>query len=313
MRTRFLTLLTLPLSILAGCSGSTEPESCDSGDCSDDSGSTESEDRDLIAIGYDDALSVNQLHSIDVETGEVTTLLNFGFDVGWWYPGVISDSENGFIYCVSGSDSLYRFAMDGSSVEVVGTLSDTMQAMDMGPDGLIGIGYNKSSGFNVLRTVDTDTAEVSNVTSFQFDSGSWEVFVMNDIEAGELFATSTDHTLYRLQMDGSAVDAIGQFDEHVYMGLGTDGFSGISYNSDAESYEVVSMDRDTAEVTALTSFEWNTNNNSWREYVITDPDAGVFYALSMDQTLYRFQMDGSGIEELATIEPNIQAMGMGAY
>ena len=188
MRTLVTTLVaTLSLGPLVASKGS-DDKTCKGENCnSDDTGGAEEiTPRNLVAIGYDNELGVNQLHSIDVETGVVETLLSFTFGAGWWWPGVVSDSDNGVIYCVDGDETLYRIAMDGSDIEAVGTLSLSMQAMDMGPDGLLGIGYSTNTGYNYLRSVDPETAEVTNLTSFEFDSGSWEVVVVNDIAAGGL-------------------------------------------------------------------------------------------------------------------------------
>ena len=65
-------------------------------------------------------------------------ILPFGLLVGWWYSGSVSNSEAGYIYCVSGSDTLYRIAMDGSTLDQMGVLSDDIQAMDMGAFGAVG-------------------------------------------------------------------------------------------------------------------------------------------------------------------------------
>jgi hypothetical protein len=46
---------------------------------------------------------------------------------------------------------------------------------------------------------------------------------------------------------------------------------------------------------------------------VTDPDAGVFYAISHSETLYRFEMDGSAVQAVGVLTDNVQAMAMGAY
>ena len=99
------------------------------------------------------AVSTSMSRLIDVETAETTLLKSFSFDAGWWYPGIISDPVNETIYCVSGSDTLYSLAMDGSSVDAVGEITKNIQAAGMGPDGLIGIGYSNLTGKNAFLPV----------------------------------------------------------------------------------------------------------------------------------------------------------------
>ena len=207
---------------------------------------------------------------------------------------------------------LYRLAMDGSDIERVGLLTQDIQAMALGNDGLIAIGYDNFADENVLRAVDTESGAVSDIMSFEFKAGSWEVFIVPDREAGVIYATDTEHRLYKIAMDGSEVDVVGQwFDPHIYMGLGVDGLIGIAENDKTKMLEVLSLSTTTAEVSSLISFEFDTA--IWDSYVVTDPDAGVFYATSAAQTLYRFQMDGSAVEAVATLDTSIQAMGMGPY
>ena len=306
------TLSALSLSLLAGCTPSTvEKDPCDTANCGQDSTPTvqNAEPRSLVAIGYNDAEGVNELYSINVETAEVTTLLSFEFDSGSWWPGIVSDTENGVLYCVSMNNTLYRIAMDGSSIEAMGELSKSIQNMGMGTDQLIGIGYKEISEKNVLRSIDPATGEVSDILDFTFESGSWELNVTPNVDAGEFYVSDTDHNLYRIKMDGSAVDVIGQYGPHVFFARGQEGLAGIVYNEDTERYEVVNLSTETGQITVLNDFTFNTSD--WNGYVVADPDAGVFYGLSNTQTLYRFHMDDGEKEKIGRLSQGIQVMGLG--
>jgi hypothetical protein len=155
--------------------------------------------------------------------------------------------------------------------------------MDVGNDGLVGIGYDEGRGLNVLRSIDVTTAEVTDLTTFEFDSGSWQAYVVNDPAAGVLYAVSMNDTLYRLQMDGSAVEAIGTLTQGIqHMGVGIGGLIGVGYNEQSGLNELRSI---------------------------------VLYARSTGNTLYRLQMDGSGVETIGALSDGIlpYAMGLGEY
>tara|TARA_B110000037_G_C16649190_1_gene313844 strand:- start:2 stop:295 length:294 start_codon:yes stop_codon:yes gene_type:complete len=89
-------LHTITFVLLTACP--VPKETCDSGECVDDTGTPTVEDTgdcvddtgdttvdvtsSLIGIGYNDATESNELRSIDPATAIVTTLTSFDFDSG---------------------------------------------------------------------------------------------------------------------------------------------------------------------------------------------------------------------------------------
>jgi hypothetical protein len=312
---------TMTLSLVVGCDSkddstdTSDAASSSSDDTGDDtSGSAGDGDANLIGIGFNTDAGTYELRSVDPDTALVSSIASIEFDEDGFStsPGVLSDSEAGLVYAFSGAGTLYSIAMDGSSVEEVGGLNKTLQHVDVGIDSLIGIGYNPMSGLNVLRSVDLDTAEVTDLKSFAFDNDYWYGYVVNDPAAGVVYAVSMSDTLYRLQMDGSGVEEVGTLTQGIqHMGLGVDGLIGVGYNNTTGLNEVRSVNTETAEVTTLTQFAFDTGE--WQPWVITDPKAGVFYAVSSASTLYRLQMDGSGVETIGQISDQMLGAALGAY
>ena len=323
MRTLITAVLpALTLSLSVGCTDSKDDSDTsgssvdgsgdDTGDSSD--GPEGNGDAHLFGIGFNTDAGTYELRSVDPDTAEVSSIASIEFDADGFdsWMGVITDSEAGQAYAFSGAGTMYSIAMDGSSTEAVGSLSVPLQHMDVGPEGLIGIGYNPVTGLNVLRSVDAATAQVTDLTTFTFDTGMWHAYVVNDVEAGVVYAVSTSDTLYRFQMDGSGHEEVGTLSQGIqHMGLGTDGLIGVGYNNTTGLNEVRSVNTDTAEVTTLSTFAFDTGE--WNPWVVTDPKAGVFYAMSSANTLYRLQMDGSGVETIGMVSDNILGVALGAY
>jgi hypothetical protein len=212
---------SVPFVLLTACPPPTDD--CDTGDCVDDTGNPPvGANANLIGIGYNNATAHNELRSVDPATATVTTLTSFDFDSGGWNAQVITDPAVGVLYAVSSENTLYSFAMDGSAVTAIGTLSQPMQTIGLGNNELIGIGYNDATAHNELRSVDPATATVTTLTSFDFDSGGWNAQVITDPAAGVLYAVSSENTLYSFAMDGSAVTAIGTLSQPMQtIGLGS--------------------------------------------------------------------------------------------
>jgi len=317
LMTAVLPVLTLSLSL--GCTdskdGSDTSESTVDGS-GDDPGNSSSNpgDAHLFGIGFNTDAGTYETRSVDPDTAEVSSIASIEFDADGFdsWMGVITDSGAGQAYAFSSAGTMYSIAMDGSSTEAVGSLSVPLQHMDVGTEGLIGIGYNPVTGLNVLRSVDAATAQVTDLTTFAFDTGMWHAYVVNDVEAGVVYAVSTSDTLYRFQMDGSGYEEVGALSQGIqHMGLGTDGLIGIGYNTTTGLNEVRSVNTDTAEVTTMSTFAFDSGE--WEPWVVTDPRAGVFYAVSSANTLYRLQMDGSGVETIGMVSDNILGMALGAY
>ena len=202
-----------------------------------------------------------------------------------------------------------------SDLMEIGTLSQDMQAWGLdGNGGLIGIGYNDSTGNNELRSVSLSTAEITTLTSFNFDSSSnWNSSMMvTDPDNGYVYANSDNLTLYRINMDGSAVIEIGTLSQHMEAwGLdGNGGLIGIGYNDSTGHNELRSVNVSTAEVTTLTSFDFDSGSNWHSSFMVTDPDSGYVYANSDNLTLYRINMDGSAVTEIGTLSQDMQAWGL---
>ena len=147
--------------------------------------------------------------------------------------------------------------------------------------------------------------------SFSFNTGNWQPKVIIDNDAEVIYAASADNTIHRIQIDGSAVDMLGQYESYVVGELGIDGLIGISETEGSDMYDVVTLDPSTGDAAVLNSFQFDTND--WHGYIVTDRDAGVFYAISDANTLYRFQMDDGSMQEVGTIRDDVQAMGIGGY
>jgi hypothetical protein len=270
------------VGLLSACTESKTDEGSDTGGTSQ---VAEEGDAHLIGLGFSSEGGTHELRSIDPGTAEVSLVgtVDFGADGYESWFGVMTDSDAGVLYAVSTAGDLHSVAMDGSAATNVGTLSQSIQAMDVGNDGLVGIGYDEGRGLNVLRSIDVTTAEVTDLTTFEFDSGSWQAYVVNDPAAGVLYAVSMNDTLYRLQMDGSAVEAIGTLTQGIqHMGVGIGGLIGVGYNEQSGLNELRSI---------------------------------VLYARSTGNTLYRLQMDGSGVETIGALSDGIlpYAMGLGEY
>jgi uncharacterized protein (DUF2147 family) len=318
MIANFSTVLTLSLMVACGDSKDDTADTADAsvgsgGDSDADADADADAHSDLVGIGFNSERQTYELRAVNTDPLEVTVVADIAFSDGGFAtaPGVLSDSKGGMVYAFTDNATLYGFAMDGSSAEEIGPLGGTLQHVDMGIDSLIGIGYNPMSGKNVLRSVDLETAAVSDLTDFTFDSDWWYGYVVNDPENGVVYAVSGNDTLFRLQMDGSAVEEVGTLSKGIqHMGLGTDGLIGVGYNESTGLNEVRSVNTETAEVTTLTSFAFDTG--SWQAWVVTDPEAGVFYAWSDVLTTYRLQMDGSAVESVGSAPGDMLGIDLGA-
>ena len=139
---RTLTFVLSSLLLVVGC---TDSKSDDNADTGAGSGAGAAGDAHLIGLGFNSDTSSHELRSIDPDSAEVTAVgsVDFGADGYEEWFGVMTDSDAGMMYAVSTAGALHSIAMDGSSAEVVGTLSQSIQAMDVGTNGLIGVGYNR--------------------------------------------------------------------------------------------------------------------------------------------------------------------------
>lgn len=172
----------------------------------------------LIGIGYDESTQQNYIIQVNVSTGVATKILSFYFVNSCWHPWMmVTDPKNGYIYANDCNAQLYRLKMDGSEVKKIGYLNEYFQQWGMDDKGgLIGIGYNETSGMNEIRQVNINTAEVTTIKSFAFNTGWWHPeFMVTNPDSGLIWAMSfdgdtEDHYLYKIQMDGSKVENIGQ-------------------------------------------------------------------------------------------------------
>jgi len=270
----------------------------------------------LIGINYNPKLPLpRELLQVNPSNAEIINLNNFYFDGGnqggYWHEGMmVTDPDSGYIYGLSYDMGMYRIKMDGSSVEKTGIVSMNVQNWGLdGEGGLIGIGYDESTQQNYIIQVNVSTGAATKISSFYFVNSCWHPWMMvTDPKNGYIYANDCNGQLYRIIMDGSEVKKIGYLNKY-FQQWGMDdkgGLIGIGYNETSEMNEIRQVDINTAEVTTIKSFAFNTG--WWHpEFMITNPDSGLIWAMSFDgdtddHYLYKIQMDGSKVENIGKLK-----------
>jgi hypothetical protein len=176
---------------------------------------------------------------------------------------------------------------------------------------LIGISFNSSAAQNELRSIDPWTGSSSLLNAFSFGTNGWRAdTLVSDPSSGIICAISADNRLFRFDsVTGAFLGAPNTGSMIAAMDQGYAGLVGISYNASTSQNEFRTVDPASGTTTLLQSFTFGSGG--WRPSTfVSDPTAGVAYAVSSDNRLYTFSLATGALLANPAMDSVVQALDL---
>jgi hypothetical protein len=176
---------------------------------------------------------------------------------------------------------------------------------------LVGIGAD--AGHNQFLSIDAESGAATVLNTFDFSSGGWRSTTFTvDPAAGMAYALSDDALLYRFDLVTGAIIGVPTATADLQaVAPGNTGLVAICYNASISQNQFLAVDPVSGTVSTLNSF--NFSSGAWRpESLTVDSAAGIAYAVSSDDHLYRFDIATGAILGSPSPTAFVQAMNLGS-